>query len=113
LADSTGFFAATLQHEEALTMKNFLLMILLAALPLLSHATDIRVDLGGTRIKSGHTTITFGERDRRGYYWDGREWRDPDYWNRHHGKDKRYYEQEKYHDSGHHCPPGQAKKGNC
>lgn len=29
--------------------------------------------------------LHIGDRDRRGYYWDGRYWRDPDYWReRHH-----------------------------
>ncbi|WP_259679292.1 DUF2502 domain-containing protein [Lonsdalea populi] len=28
--------------------------------------------------------LHIGDRDRRGYYWDGRYWRDPDYWRERH-----------------------------
>lgn len=33
-------------------------------------------------------SINIGDRDRRGYYWDGYDWRDAGWWNNHHG---RYY----------------------
>jgi hypothetical protein len=69
-----------------------------------ASATDVNVKVDGLKIQSGRTTITFGDRDKRGYCycWDGKERRDPEYWEKHHGKGK-----------GQQCPPGQAKKGNC
>ncbi|WP_410499734.1 DUF2502 domain-containing protein [Chitinibacter sp. S2-10] len=79
-------------------MKKLLLISLLGSLPMFAQALDISID--GATIKTGSTTIRFGEQDKRGYYWDGKVWRDPDYWHQHHGKGK-------------HCPPGQAKKGRC
>lgn len=33
-------------------------------------------------------SINIGDRDRRGYYWDGYDWRDAGWWNNHRG---RYY----------------------
>jgi len=33
-------------------------------------------------------SINIGDRDRRGYYWDGYDWRDSRWWNSHRG---RYY----------------------
>jgi hypothetical protein len=86
-------------------MKNALLtMTLLAGLTSTALATDVRINVDGLKIQAGNTTITFGDRDKRGYYWDGGTWRDPVYWEKNHGKGK---------DKGRHCPPGQAKKGNC
>ena len=85
-------------------MKKVLILALLALSPPVSQATDINVNLGGARITSGGTTIQFGDRDKRGYYWDGKTWRDPGYWEKNHGKGKGV---------GQDCPPGQAKKGNC
>lgn len=83
-------------------MKKLLVWSLLAGCAALAGATDVTVKVDGLKIRSGNTTITFGDRDKRGYYWDGKEWRDPEYWEKNHGKGK-----------GQKCPPGQAKKGNC
>ena len=87
-------------------MKKALVLALLAGCAALASAADVNVKVDGVRIQSGNTTITFGDRDKRGYYWDGREWRDPVYWEKHHGKGKGQGQ-------GQTCPPGQAKKGNC
>ena len=71
--------------------------------------------------------LQIGDRDNRGYYWDGYDYRDPSYWKQHngprgekhytgHGKQGRHKgEGVRHHDDEHrgHCPPGQAKKGNC
>ena len=46
-------------------MKKTLLLALLVALPMFAQAADVNVNLGGTRIQSGNTTITFGDRDKR------------------------------------------------
>ena len=84
-------------------MIKLLTVLSLAAVPVLAQANDVRINVDGVRIQSGSTTIRFGDRDRRGYYWDGSRWRDPVYWDKHHGKGK----------GNQGCPPGQAKKGNC
>jgi hypothetical protein len=83
-------------------MNRILLLALLAGLPVFAQASDVRINVDGLKIQSGNTTLTFGDRDKRGYYWDGNTWRDQAYWDKHHGKGK-----------GKDCPPGQAKKGNC
>ena len=70
-------------------MKRLLGCLLLAAVPVLAPAADVQVNVGNIRVETGGTTISFGERDRRGYYWDGRVWRDPVYWEKHHGKGDR------------------------
>lgn len=93
-------------------MKKALLMVtVLAAMPVLSQATDLRVDVDRVRIQAGGITLSIGDRDHRGYYWDGGVWRDPVYWKKHHPHD--YHEHRDYDRRGRHCPPGQAKKGNC
>ena len=81
-------------------------------------------------------SIAFGDRDYRGYYWDGGVWRSPGWWYqrypryvverevryypvpvrerywRDHDDDRRYYHQ-KPPKGYYHCPPGQGKKGRC
>lgn len=99
-------------------MKKFVFLLVLAAGPLASVASDVRVDLGGVSIQTPGVTITFGSRDSRGYYWDGYAYRDPGYWRTHNGpRGPKYYTGRgskggSPHGGGH-CPPGQAKKGNC
>lgn len=87
-------------------MKLALNCILLALLPLAAQASDVRISVDNVRIQSGGVTINIGDRDKRGYYWDGKVWRDPTYWKKYHG-------QGQGKPKGYHCPPGQAKKGNC
>lgn len=70
------------------------------------QAGDVQINIDQLKIQSGGTTINVGQRDKRGYYWDGKTWRDPVYWEKHHGHDKA-------RSAAPHCPPGQAKKGNC
>jgi len=109
-------------------MKKLLLAALIAASPLVATAADINFNLGSTRIQAPGVTVTFGSRDNRGYYWDGYDYREPSYWKQHDGpRGERYYtghgKKKKHHKHGHdrddrydegrHCPPGQAKKGNC
>lgn len=99
-------------------MKRILITSLLAAAPLLASAADININLGNVRIDAPGVSVTFGTRDTRGYYWDGYEYRDPDYWRRHDGhRGERYYTGRRDngvpHEDGGHCPPGQAKKGRC
>lgn len=99
-------------------MKKLLLTLLLASASWLTSASDIRVDVGNVRIDAPGVSITFGSRNDRGYYWDGREWRDAAYWKKHQGpRGEKYYTgrsaQGVPHQGPGFCPPGQAKKGNC
>ncbi|GAA5786812.1 hypothetical protein GCM10007860_25240 [Chitiniphilus shinanonensis] len=106
-------------------MKKYLLIAALAALPLLGQAADVDVSIGAPGI-----SIHIGDRDHRGYYWDGYDWREPRWWDDHQGRHvgerhpKGYYwdghrwrDQKWWHDhhgpKPKHCPPGQAKKGRC
>ena len=86
--------------------------IILAALLVAS------VNLGSVRVDAPGVSVTFGSRNDRGYYWDGYDWREPAYWKQHGGpRGERYYtgrgNKHGHHKDGGHCPPGQAKKGNC
>lgn len=99
-------------------LKKIMLSTLIVAAPLLVNAADININLGGARIQAPGVTITFGSRDSRGYYWDGYEYRDERYWREHDGhRGEKYYTGRGNngvpHQNGGHCPPGQAKKGNC
>lgn len=88
--------------------KTLLILSLLASVSTFAQAADVRINVDGLKIQAGGTTISFGDRDKRGYYWDGGTWRDPVYWEKNHGNGKN-----KGQGQGQHCPPGQAKKGNC
>ncbi len=99
-------------------MKKIIATGMLIGFPLLAYTADITVNLGNVRIETPGLTVTFGSQDRRGYYWDGREYRAPDYWKRHNGhKGEKVYtgrgDKGVPHQDGGHCPPGQAKKGRC
>jgi hypothetical protein len=89
---------------KELPMKKVLVLALLVLSPLVTLAADINVNLGGARVTTG-ANYQYGDRDKRGYYWDGKTWRDPDYWQKNN--------QGKGQGKGQDCPPGQAKKGNC
>ena len=118
--------------------KPLLLSLSLAALvqglPASTQAVD--VDLS---IRTPGMSLYIGDRDRDGRYWDGGHWRDERWWlenchrYRHHRDFRGHceaprrggpprgrppeYRPPQYpypHDHGHdHCPPGQARKGNC
>ena len=99
-------------------MKKLFLAAVIAACPLWANAVDVNVNLGEVRVQAPGVTITFGSRNDRGYYWDGYAWRDPGYWKQHNGpRGEKYYTGRGNngvpHQGGGHCPPGQAKKGNC
>ena len=100
-------------------MKKIILAGLIAAAPLFAQATNISINVDNARIQTPGVTVTFGNRDNRGYYWDGYDWRTPKYWKRHHGpRGEKYYtgHRSKGVPSQHKrdfCPPGQAKKGRC
>jgi hypothetical protein len=95
-------------------MIKLLLAVLIAASPLVSTASDVNVNLGSVRIQAPGVTVTFGAQDNRGYYWDGYDYREPKYWKEHNGpRGQKYYTGHGNNKGGSHCPPGQAKKGNC
>jgi hypothetical protein len=99
-------------------MKKLLLAALIATTSLSANASDINVNLGSVRVQAPGVTVTFGSRDNRGYYWDGYDYREPAYWKQHNGpRGEKYYTGRGNngvpHQGGGHCPPGQAKKGNC
>jgi len=99
-------------------MKKILLALSIAAAPLLAQAVDVNVNVGNMRIDAPGVSVTFGSRDPRGYYWDGYEYREPRYWREHNGpRGEKYYtgrgNRGGANRDGGHCPPGQAKKGNC
>ena len=102
-------------------MKKILMLVAIASAPLLAQAIDVNVNLGNVRVDAPGVSVTFGSRNDRGYYWDGYDWRAPDYWKKHNGpRGERYYTgrgdngRHHGHDHDHHdCPPGQAKKGRC
>lgn len=104
-------------------MKKILLIAVIASLPLAAQAIDVNVNLGNLRVDAPGVSLTFGSRNDRGYYWDGQDWRDADYWRKHNGpRGERYYTgrgrgrgHDRHHDDHdrRHCPPGHAKKGEC
>jgi len=99
-------------------MKKLIACALIALSPMLAHAVDVNVNLGNVRIDAPGATITFGSRDKRGYYWDGYDWRDERYWRDNNGpRGEKYYtghgNKGGKGGGGYHCPPGQSKKGNC
>ena len=58
--------------------------LLFALLPAAAPA----VEASSFSLSTPGLSINIGDRDRRGYYWDGYDWRDAGWWNNHHG---RYY----------------------
>ncbi|YCI27511.1 DUF2502 domain-containing protein [Erwinia sp. PK3-005] len=53
---------------------------ILTALPVAASAA-VSFDLTPAGV-----TIHIGDRDHRGYYWDGYDWRAPKWWQEHHGR---------------------------
>lgn len=59
--------------------KSLLLLCTILALPAVSHAgVTLDVNVPGV-------SVHIGERDTRGYYWDGYDWRPPQWWRAHQG----------------------------
>ncbi|BCL74885.1 hypothetical protein JHS3_06210 [Jeongeupia sp. HS-3] len=124
-------------------MKKILLIGLLAALPIFARAADVNIGISvpgvsvyiGDRDDRGYYWYDgqwrderwwqshpkyhprYGNRDPHGRYWDGGHWRDEKWWKKNAKKyDKKHGNKYDDHDDdrrGYHCPPGQAKKGNC
>lgn len=57
--------------------KTLLLLCLLAGTPLMADAA------AGIDIRTPGISIHLGDRDTRGYYWDGYDWRPPRWWHDH------------------------------
>ncbi|TJZ65003.1 DUF2502 domain-containing protein [Chitiniphilus eburneus] len=111
-------------------MRKSLLIAAIIALPACfqAQAADVNVSISAPGV-----SIQIGDRDQRGYYWDGYDWREPRWWHDHQGRHvgerhpkgdywdgHRWRDQKWWNDHHHHphkkpghCPPGQAKKGNC
>lgn len=99
-------------------MRDFVVAAIILSTSLFVSAADININVGNVRVQTPGVTVTFGSQDRRGYYWDGSDYRAPDYWRRHNGhKGEKYYTGHGGngvpHQDGGHCRPGQAKKGRC
>ena len=59
--------------------KSFLLLCCVLALPVIAQA-NVVVD-----INTPGVTLHIGDQDHRGYYWDGYDWRAPQWWHAHQG----------------------------
>ncbi|MFS2223675.1 DUF2502 domain-containing protein [Pantoea sp. B65] len=60
--------------------KTAMLFCVLLGMPLLAKAgVSININTPGV-------SISIGDRDDRGYYWDGYDWRGPKWWNAHKGR---------------------------
>ncbi|MFW5389273.1 DUF2502 domain-containing protein [Yersinia sp. 2542 StPb PI] len=73
-------------------MKKYLLLLgVLALMPSFAQA-DVSLDINIPGV-----SLHLGDQDNRGYYWDGYDWRPPQWWHEHHGghigdrNDRGYY----------------------
>ena len=60
--------------------KSALLLSMLLGMPLLASA-NVSVN-----INTPGVSVHIGDQDRRGYYWDGYDWRAPAWWKQHHNQ---------------------------
>ena len=60
--------------------KTALLLSILLGLPLLANA-NVSVN-----INTPGVSIHIGDQDKRGYFWDGYDWRSPSWWQQHHNR---------------------------
>ncbi|MBP2171200.1 hypothetical protein J2125_004392 [Erwinia toletana] len=60
--------------------KTAMLLCVLSWMPLLAQAgVSININTPGV-------SVSIGDRNDRGYYWDGYDWREPAWWQSHHGR---------------------------
>lgn len=59
--------------------KSFLILCCVLALPVVAQA-NVVVDVNMPGV-----TLHIGDQDHRGYYWDGYDWRAPQWWHAHQG----------------------------
>lgn len=62
-------------------MKNFLLLVCLPLLLPVAAQADVSIDINVPGV-----SVHLGDQDRRGYYWDGYDWRPPQWWHAHQGR---------------------------
>ncbi|EEP89266.1 DUF2502 domain-containing protein [Yersinia kristensenii] len=61
-------------------MKKYLLLLgILSLMPLIAQA-DVSLDINIPGV-----SLHLGDQDNRGYYWDGYDWRPPQWWHEHRG----------------------------
>ena len=101
--------------SRGLVMRAILIVCFLLALAAAQPVPAADLDLN---LRMPGLSLSIGERDRDGRYWDGRQWRDERWWgencHRYEGhKDFRGHCERRGPGVGRDCPPGQAKKGRC
>lgn len=62
-------------------MKKLLLLVCFPLLLPLAAQADVFVDINVPGV-----SLHLGDQDRRGYYWDGYDWRPPQWWHAHQGR---------------------------
>ncbi|HFF8973246.1 DUF2502 domain-containing protein [Serratia marcescens] len=62
-------------------MKKILLLVCIPLLLPLAAQADVSVDINVPGV-----SLHLGDQDRRGYYWDGYDWRPPQWWHAHQGR---------------------------
>lgn len=62
-------------------MKKFLLLVCLPLLLPVAAQADVSIDINVPGV-----SVHLGDQDRRGYYWDGYDWRPPQWWHAHQGR---------------------------
>lgn len=60
--------------------KSLLLLCCALALPVIAQA-NVSIDVNVPGV-----TLHLGDQDQRGYYWDGYDWRPPQWWHAHQGR---------------------------
>ncbi|GAA3602835.1 MAG: DUF2502 domain-containing protein [Gibbsiella quercinecans] len=61
-------------------MKKILLLVCLPLMLPLAASADVSIDINVPGV-----SVHLGDRDSRGYYWDGYDWRPPQWWHAHQG----------------------------
>ncbi|VEI19158.1 Protein of uncharacterised function (DUF2502) [Serratia plymuthica] len=62
-------------------MKKILLLVCLPLLLPVAAQADVSIDINVPGV-----SVHLGDQDRRGYYWDGYDWRPPQWWHAHQGR---------------------------
>ncbi|CAI1535561.1 Protein of uncharacterised function (DUF2502) [Serratia quinivorans] len=62
-------------------MKKILLLVCLPLLLPVAAQADVSIDINVPGV-----AVHLGDQDRRGYYWDGYDWRPPQWWHEHQGR---------------------------
>ncbi|MFT2788752.1 DUF2502 domain-containing protein [Serratia sp. T13T92] len=62
-------------------MKKILLLVCLPLLLPMAAQADVSIDINVPGV-----SLHLGDQDKRGYYWDGYDWRPPQWWHEHQGR---------------------------